>query len=121
MILPVAALVAGCSVDTVSPARAAERFHTAVSARQDGAACAMLAPKTADRLPDPGQTCAQALGELKLGPAGPVTAVTVWGSDAQVRLAGDTVFLHHFGDGWRVKAASCKPVRDLPYDCDVED
>jgi acetyl-CoA acetyltransferase len=108
-------------VDTVSPARAAERFHAAVSARQDGAACAMLAPKTADRLPDPGQTCAQALAELGLGPAGPVTAVAVWGADAQVRLAGDTVFLHHFGDGWRIRAASCKPVRDLPYDCDVDD
>ncbi|MEV6149832.1 DUF6766 family protein [Nonomuraea sp. NPDC052129] len=28
----------------------------------------------------------------------------VWGDDAQVRLAGDTLFLHHYQDGWRVTA-----------------
>ncbi|MEV4392494.1 hypothetical protein [Nonomuraea sp. NPDC049607] len=110
----------GCAVDTTSPARAAERFHAAVAAHQENAACGLLARTTADKLPDPGQTCAQALGDVKLGPGGRVTEVNVWGNEAQVRLAGDTVFLHRFADGWRVKAAGCRPVRDLPYECEVE-
>ncbi|MER7366541.1 hypothetical protein [Nonomuraea wenchangensis] len=113
--------LAGCAPDAAAPARAAERFHAELAADRDDAACALLAPKTADRLPDPGQTCADALRELKLGHGGPVTEVRVWGDNAQVRLAGDTLFLHRFGDGWRVRAAGCEPVRDLPYDCEVED
>lgn len=113
--------LAGCAVDTASPARAAERFHAALAAHQDEAACGMLARKTADKLPDPGQTCAEALRALRLGPGGKVTSVSVWGDDAQVRLAGDTLFLHRFNDGWRIRAAGCEPVRDLPYDCEVED
>ncbi|MFF0776403.1 hypothetical protein ACFYUK_46495 [Nonomuraea wenchangensis] len=111
----------GCAPDAAAPVQAAERFHAALAARQDDAACALLAPKTADRLPDRGQTCAEALRELGLGPGGAVTDVRVWGDNAQVRLAGDTLFLHRYGDGWRVRAAGCEPVRDLPYDCEVED
>ncbi|MGW0196154.1 hypothetical protein [Nonomuraea sp. NPDC003201] len=112
---------AGCAVDTGSPARTAEGFHAAIAAHREEAACAMLARKTADKLPDPGQSCADALRELKLRPGGPVTSVSVWGADAQVHLAGDTLFLHHFRGGWRIKAAGCEPVRDLPYDCEVDD
>ncbi|GAA3532503.1 hypothetical protein GCM10022419_009460 [Nonomuraea rosea] len=113
--------VMGCSVDTAAPARAAERFHAAVSAHQEAAACALLARRTAEGLPDAGQTCPDALRELGLGPGGAVTSVSVWGDDAQVRLAGDTLFLHRFSDGWRVQAAGCEPVRDLPYECEVDD
>lgn len=115
-----AGCVAGCAVDMDGPARAAERFHAAVAARQMEAACALLGRRTAEKLPDPGQSCAEALGELGLGRGGRVTEVSVWGDDAQVRLAGDTLFLHRFGDGWRVIAAGCEPVRDLPYACAVE-
>ncbi|MCA2185458.1 hypothetical protein [Nonomuraea cavernae] len=114
-------LAAGCAVDTAAPARAAARFHTAVAAHQDEAACAMLTRQAARKLPDPGETCATALGDLRLGPGGRVTSVEVWGDDAVVRLAGDTVFLHRFTDGWRVRAAGCEPERDLPYDCALED
>lgn len=123
-LLIVAALalaVVGCAPDTAAPARAAERFHEAVSAHREDAACSMLTRKTAEKLPDSGQTCAEALREVKLGPGGAVTAVSVWGEAAQVRLAGDTLFLQRFSDGWRIKAAGCRPVRDLPYDCEVED
>ncbi|WP_188190125.1 hypothetical protein [Nonomuraea sp. SYSU D8015] len=121
VILTALAALAGCAADPAAPARAAERFHAAVAAQQDEAACGMLARKTAARLPDPGQSCAEALRELKLGPGGKVVSVSVWGDEAQVRLAGDTLFLHRFSDGWRIKAAGCKPERDLPYDCEVED
>ncbi|MBF8190890.1 hypothetical protein ITP53_35335 [Nonomuraea sp. K274] len=120
IVAALALAVAGCAVDTASPARAAERFHAALSAHREDAACALLARKTADELPDPGQTCAGALRELRLGPGGAVTSVSVWGDHAQVRLAGDTLFLTRFGDAWRVKAAGCEPVRDLPYECEVE-
>ncbi|MEU8251185.1 hypothetical protein [Nonomuraea sp. NPDC048916] len=68
-----------------------------------------------------GETCATALAGLDLGPGGPVTAVEVWGDEAVVRLARDTVVLHRFTDGWRVRAAGCAPEFDLPYDCGVED
>ncbi|MFC5816555.1 hypothetical protein [Nonomuraea harbinensis] len=115
-----AVLATGCVADTAGPSRAAERFHAALADRQLEAACGMLAPKTADKLPDPGQTCADALRELALGPGGGVIEVSVWGDEAQVRLEGDTLFLHHFADGWRVVAAGCAPVRDFPYECEVE-
>ncbi|RVX38336.1 hypothetical protein EDD27_0632 [Nonomuraea polychroma] len=115
------AMAAGCAADTASPARVAERFHALIAANQDESACGMLAPKTAEKLPDPGQSCADALRELRFGPGGVVTSVSVWGDEAQVRMAGDTLFLHRFSSGWRVKAAGCKPVRDLPYDCEVDD
>ncbi|NUP80816.1 MAG: hypothetical protein HOV96_25040 [Nonomuraea sp.] len=121
VVLALALVATGCAADTTSPARAAERFHAAVAAHQDEAACGLLARKTADKLPDPGQTCGQALADLKLGKGGAVTEVNVWGDEAQVRLAGDTLFLHRFDDGWRVKAAGCQPVHDQPYECEVED
>jgi hypothetical protein len=121
IVLTMALTTVGCAVDTASPARAAQRFHAAHSAHQEEAACAMLARKTADKLPDPGQSCADALRELRLGPGGQVTSVAVWGEDAQVRLAGDTLFLHRFSDGWRIRAAGCEPMGDLPYDCEVDD
>jgi hypothetical protein len=120
LVLVLVVLVAGCSVDMAEPARAAERFRAAVASQQDQAACAMLARKTAEKLPDTGQTCGEALRELNLGDAGRVTEVSVWGDTAQVRMAGDTLFLQRYTDGWRIKAAGCEPVPDLPYDCEVE-
>ncbi|MGI5270144.1 hypothetical protein ACQEUU_13410 [Nonomuraea sp. CA-218870] len=115
-----AALAAGCAADTAGPARAAEHFHAALASGRFEAACALLARKTAEKLPAPGQTCADALREQRLGPGGRPTEVSVWDDEAQVRLEGDTLFLHHFGDGWRVVAAGCAPVPDLPYECGVE-
>lgn len=121
MVLASALVLTGCAVDTTAPARAAVRFHTAVAAGQLDDACAMLSAETADRLPGPGQSCAEALRALRLRPGGDVTEVAVWGEDAQVRLTGDTLFLHRFGDVWRVRAAGCAPVPDLPYECALED
>ena len=50
---------------------------------------------------------------------GAVQRVEVWGDTAQVHLAGDTVFLLRFPDGWRVSAAGCTPRGDAPYRCEV--
>ncbi|MFI6926666.1 DUF6766 family protein [Nonomuraea spiralis] len=93
----------GCAADPTPAAHTAERFHAALESRHEDAACALLSRKTARKLPDPGQTCGQALSDLHMGPGGRVTEVNVWGNEAQVRLAGDTLFLHRFDDGWRVR------------------
>ena len=64
--------------------------------------------------------CVQALSRLRLTDAD-VTSVSVWGDNAQARLAGGALFLAEFDTGWRVTAAGCTFVSDeLPYDCDVE-
>ncbi|XVQ89797.1 hypothetical protein ACQP2K_21000 [Microbispora siamensis] len=52
--------------------------------------------------------------------AGAVRGVDVWGDEARVRVDGDTLFLHRFPDGWRVRAAGCEPHPEQPYECEVE-
>ena len=84
------------------------------------ARCDLLAPATRAALEDEkSQPCPMAVQEvLLLG--GAVRAVEVWGRDAQVVLAGDTLFLTETRTGWRVTAAACEPRGDAPYDCEVE-
>ncbi|RBY76977.1 hypothetical protein DQ239_12420 [Blastococcus sp. TF02-09] len=82
--------------------------------------CDLLAPATRAALEADGAApCADVLGDVQL-PGGDVTAVEVWGGDAQVRLGGDVVFLTETGTGWRVTAAACEPRGELPYDCEVD-
>jgi hypothetical protein len=84
------------------------------------ARCALLAPTTLASLEeDQSASCADAIGQLPLA-GGEVESVEVWGGDAQVRLAGDTVFLTETKSGWRVTAAACRPQAEEPYDCEVE-
>ena len=47
-------------------------------------------------------------------------SVQVWGGDAQVELADDTLFLTETTRGWRVAAAAVQPRDEAPYDCQVE-
>lgn len=93
LLIVLAVALTGCAVDTVSPARVAERFHALITAGQDEAACGMLARKTADKLPRRGQSCADALRELRLGPGGVVVSVSVWGMRPRC--------------GWPVTRSSC--------------
>ena len=82
--------------------------------------CELLAPAALEQLEQTsGSPCATALEELPLA-GGEVSAVEVWGGDAQVRLEGDTVFLTRTAAGWRVVAAACTPREGRPYDCVVE-
>ncbi|MBJ7453248.1 MAG: hypothetical protein JHC71_14375 [Blastococcus sp.] len=82
--------------------------------------CDLLTPATRTVLESDGSApCADVIGDLPL-PGGDVTAVAVWGDDAQVRLGGDVVFLTETDAGWRVTAAACEPRATLPYDCEVE-
>jgi hypothetical protein len=63
--------------------------------------------------------CAEAIQELPLD-GGEVAAVEIWGGAAQVKLAGDTLFLAETDSGWRVVAAGCTARSEAPYDCEVE-
>jgi hypothetical protein len=81
--------------------------------------CELLASATLEAVQEEGP-CDDAIADLPLG-SGEVTAVEVWGEEAQVRLADDTLFLTRTADGWRVSAAACTPQgEDLPYDCRLE-
>jgi hypothetical protein len=82
--------------------------------------CDLLTPKARAALEqNQSQSCADAIDELPLQ-GGKVRAVQVWGGDAQVKLAGDTVFLTETHAGWKVTAAACTPNADAPYDCEVQ-
>jgi hypothetical protein len=56
----------------------------------------------------------------KLPGTGRVIAATVYGDQAQVRLAGDTAFAARFPDGWKIVAVGCVRRPQRPYDCTVE-
>ncbi|WP_062433166.1 hypothetical protein [Herbidospora daliensis] len=110
--LPVSACAAG-GVPAVEEATG--RFFAAVAAGQGAAACALLTDAAAASLPEP---CATSILDAGLR-GGPAQEVAVWGSEAQVRLPQDTVFLHRGAGGWRVRGAGCRPDGERPYDCEV--
>ncbi len=84
------------------------------------ARCDLLAPNALAALEESESApCTEAIGEL-MPEAGEVRSVEVWGGDAQVKLAGDTLFLTETTTGWKVTAAACRPQADAPYDCEVE-
>ena len=81
----------------------AGQFGEAVARHDGAAACAMLTDDARRTTPRP--SAATARSQLATLPdPGAVQQVEVWGDAAQVRLAGDTVFLLRFPDGWRVSA-----------------
>jgi hypothetical protein len=80
--------------------------------------CDLLAPATLAALEEE-SSCAAAVEQL-VPDGGEVSAVEIWGGDAQVRLAGDTVFLTETDAGWRVVAAGCRARAERPYVCEVE-
>ncbi|MFC4058855.1 hypothetical protein ACFOWE_11150 [Planomonospora corallina] len=114
------AALTGCASAEREPAlRTVGHFYAAVAAGQGERACALLAPEAAEGVRSGGRTCGQAVLELDLPGGAPGTA-EVWGDEARVRLARDTVFLHRFPQGWLVRAAGCRPRGALPYSCEVE-
>jgi hypothetical protein len=94
-------------------------FYEAFS-RQDGAAaCALLAPETANDVETSGKApCEDAVTEEDLPEQlGTVTETDVFGSEALVRAENDTVFVSDFDGLWKIVAAGCTPRGDRPYDC----
>jgi hypothetical protein len=111
-------LLSGCS-STQRPA--VEKVASAFDDPSEDAEarCDLLAPATLAAFEKDQTSCTDAVQQLSVD-GGEVTSVEVWGGDAQVRLAGDTVFLTETTSGWRVTAAGCTSQGDAPYDCEVE-
>lgn len=83
--------------------------------------CASLAPDTRSELEDSKKAaCAAALAADELPPGGPVRTVDVYGRQARVVLASDTLFLSQFPSGWKVVAVGCTPQPGRPYQCTVK-
>lgn len=118
------ASLTGCSTlgereDAAS--RAAVRFEESVRRADASRACAALAPETRQEVEQSAESpCAKALPGEQLSYAGAVRGVHVYGRQAQVVLAGDTLFLSVFPGGWRVTAAGCVPRPRQPYQCKVK-
>jgi hypothetical protein len=112
---------AGCASSGergAAAATVATRLLTAVDDNDGVAACAVLAPDTASALEQSaGKPCARAILDEDLPAPAAVTGTDVYGQWAQVRLAGDTIFLAVFPGGWRVVAAGCVPRQNRPYEC----
>jgi hypothetical protein len=54
------------------------------------------------------------MAEEGLPAADALEGTAVFGTMAQVRFEGDTLFVSRFPRGWRVMAAGCTPVLDSP-------
>jgi hypothetical protein len=118
IVAPLLTGLSGCSpAPDARVGAVVEQFYGAVRDGRGEAACALLAPRTVEEMAVGGDDCAEAV--VKLPPPGATRVVRVWGNEAQVRLAADTVFLHRFHQGWRVRAAGCRPRGDEPYLCVV--
>jgi hypothetical protein len=118
-VLVLAAGLAGCSsAQEPQVQRVATAFDDPSGNAE--ARCDLLAPATLAAFEkDQTASCNDAVQQLSLD-GGEVNSVEVWGGDAQVRMAGDTVFLTETTSGWRVTAAGCTSRGDAPYDCEVE-
>jgi hypothetical protein len=126
----VVAAAAGCSPP--GPAHdgaldVARAFVSAVTSGDGGTACSLLAPRAVTTLEnDSGTACAEAVldpavtEEIGVGTSDGRGTARVYGRGAQVRVAGDVVFLAVDGSTWVVTAAGCRPRQDQPYDCAIE-
>ncbi len=112
-----ATLLAGCAgMERPDVERAATDFATG----DPGVRCALLAPAALAALEfDESAPCTTTVGRLAPS-GGQVRQAVVWGDEAQVRLADDTLFLTRTGAGWKVIAAGCTSNGNLPYECRVE-
>jgi hypothetical protein len=113
-----AVLLSGCGdLD----ADAVEDVASTFAAGDASTRCGLLAPNTlVGLLEEEGSACEEAIAALPLGTGTP-RSVEVWGEEAQVKLADDTLFLTRTSEGWRVMAAACRSQgAEQPYDCQVE-
>ncbi len=119
LVVGLTALLAGCaSTQQPEVEKVASTFEDPSADAE--ARCDLLAPATLAAFEkDQTAPCSDAVAQLSVD-GGDVRSVEVWGGDAQVRMAGDTVFLTETSAGWRVTAAGCTSQGDAPYDCEVE-
>ena len=99
----------------------ADRFLSAVDARDGAAACALLTPGARDELvSSQGEPCSRAVVGLRVGapPAGRAQVFVTNG--AAVASRGKWLFLDDTSSGWRVSAVGCTPrPGGRPYDCEL--
>lgn len=116
VVAAVLVLLGGCgSTEDGVAGRTADRFVTDVATGDGAAACAALTEQARQAVESFGRDCARTV--VGLQPAGRIGTVEVWGDGAQVRFEHDVVFLSRFPDGWKVRAAGCRPRAGAPYDC----
>jgi hypothetical protein len=97
------------------------RFEESIQRADGTRACAALAPQTRQELQQSAKTsCRKAFFEERLSPAGTVREVQVYGRQARVVLAADTLFLSIFPSGWKITAAGCEPRSHQPYQCQIK-
>lgn len=116
-----AVLAAGCGTgheDAVL--RAGTGYGDAVAAADWADACTLLAPGTRRELEQAaGAPCEEALPQEDPVAVTGRPAVHVYGTQAQLAYAGDTLFLSRYDDRWLVVAAVCRPREARPHDCAV--
>ena len=119
MIVPVVMMLAGCGGSRTDAAtHTVLAFARATAAKQGGAACALLSPAVADAVAqDAGTSCAAAVLRDGLPRPARIVRAQVFGHQAYVVTADDSVFLSQFPQGWKVIAAGCTPRGEKPYDC----
>jgi hypothetical protein len=120
--LGMAAAACGTGGEERDARRVAETLYTAVAEKHGGAACATLTPAAAHALEQQeGEPCARAVTSVALS-GSRASRVRVYETSAAVSFeGGDTAFLDHTDEGWRVSAAGCKPMGQEPADCELED
>jgi hypothetical protein len=115
---------AGCDArhdDARRATQTATEFSTALANKDAATACSLLAPETVHQLEKSAKTqCDQAILDEELPEPGALVGAEVFGSEARVAFAGDTMFVTDLGGTWKLAAAGCTPRGDLPYDCDLE-
>jgi ketosteroid isomerase-like protein len=124
-LLPLGLLVltaSACGSTQDQPARdVAVQFYSAVADHDGRVACDLLAPDTVHELEQASQKpCVEGLFDENLPAVREPEEVRAYGTMAQVRYGGETVFLARFPDGWRVMAAGCTPAAAERYDCQVK-
>lgn len=124
--LVVAAVLVLCACGASEPRldgarRAATTFEAALARSDYAGACTLLAPRTRQQLKeDAAKPCGPALAGEELPAAGQVRATQVYGRQALLRMARDTLFLSQFDDGWKIVGAGCEPQKDMPYRCSLK-
>jgi hypothetical protein len=102
--------------------RAAEKLYAAVAEKRGSVACATLTPAAAHALEQQErESCARAVTSVQLS-GSRASRVRVYETSAAVSFeGGETAFLDHTDEGWRVSAAGCTPMGQEPADCELED
>jgi hypothetical protein len=118
------ASVAGCAglnPGTSEAGTTALGFHSALGSGDHARACELLIPAAVEKLEaGAAGTCPEKLAQLDVPAATSVQDSVAYGSNAQVIMDQDTLFLTRSGDGWKITAAGCTARGERPYDCEVE-